>query len=117
MLFELVLLMLMANWPSWRGPEGLGVSIDPSPPIHWSKSEGVSWRTALPEPGNSTPVAWGDRIFVTQAIKEQSRRTLMCFDRASGKLLWQSGVTYGEAEPTHATNPYASASPVTDGNV
>jgi outer membrane protein assembly factor BamB len=50
-------------------------------------------------------------------VKQQNRRTLMCFDRASGKQLWQSGVTYGDTEPTHATNPYASASPVTDGKL
>lgn len=117
MFFELALFILVSNWPSWRGPDGLGVSVDPSPPTHWSKTERVSWRVALPEPGNSTPVVWEDRIFVTQAIKDQNRRMLMCFDRASGKLLWQSGVTYGEAEPTHPTNPYASASPVTDGNL
>lgn len=116
MFLQLALFLLAANWPSWRGPDGLGVSIDQSVPTHWSKTDNVLWRVDLPEPGNSTPVVWGRRIFVTQALKEQNRRTLMCFDRTNGKLLWQSGVTYSEAEPTHATNPYASASPVTDGN-
>jgi outer membrane protein assembly factor BamB len=117
MFFELAFFLLATNWPSWRGPEGLGVSIDQSVPTHWSKTERVSWRIALPEPGNSTPVVWGDRIFVAQAVKEENGRTLMCFSRTTGKLLWQSGVTYSEAEPTHSTNPYASASPVTDGKL
>jgi outer membrane protein assembly factor BamB len=106
-----------ADWPAWRGAGGLGVSPDPSVPTHWTKAENIRWRAALPEPGNSTPVVWGNRVFVTQALKQQNRRTLMCFDRATGKLLWQSGVAWAEPEPTHATNPYASASPVTDGRL
>ena len=117
MFFQLVLFLLAANWPSWRGPDGLGVSIDKPMSTHWSKTDKVRWRVPLPEPGNSTPVVWGNRVFVTQALKQQDRRTLMCFERASGKLLWQSGVTYREPEPTHPANPYASASPVTDGKL
>jgi outer membrane protein assembly factor BamB len=54
-------------------------------------------------------------VFITQAIEEKNRRTLMCFDRTNGKLLWQEGVTYAGKEATHATNPYCSASSVTDG--
>ncbi|PYV36811.1 MAG: serine/threonine protein kinase, partial [Acidobacteria bacterium] len=117
MFLQLALFLLAANWPSWRGPEGLGVSIEQSVPTQWSKTDHVLWRVPLPEPGNSTPVVWGNRVFVTQALKQQNRRMLMCFNRANGKLLWQSGVTYSEPEPTHPTNPYASASPVTDGNL
>jgi len=52
---------------------------------------------------------------VTQSLKSENRRSLMCFDRADGKLLWQSGVTYTEEEPTQENNPYCSATPVTDG--
>jgi outer membrane protein assembly factor BamB len=73
----------------------------------------VKWRVALPEPGNSTPIVWGEKVFLTQAVGD--RRTLMCFNRADGKLMWQQGVTTAEKEPTHGTNPYASQSPVTDG--
>ncbi|PYV87157.1 MAG: serine/threonine protein kinase, partial [Acidobacteria bacterium] len=96
MFLQLALFLLAANWPSWRGPDGLGVSIDNPISTHWSKTDKVRWRVPLPEPGNSTPVVWGNRVFVTQALKQQDRRTLMCFERASGKLLWQSGVTYRE---------------------
>ncbi len=103
-----------ANWPAWRGPLGTGISEEKDLPEKWSKTENVKWRVALPEPGNSTPIVWNDRVFLTQAVGE--RRTLMCFDRADGRLLWQSGVTAGDKEPTHATNPYCSASPVTDGD-
>lgn len=93
------------------------MSVEKSVPTHWTKTGNVRWRVALPEPGNSTPVVWDDRVFVTQAVKAQNRRALLCFDRATGKLLWQSGVAYAEPETTHPTNPYASASPVTDGKL
>ena len=103
------------NWPAWRGPQGMGVSKEKQLPLRWSRTENVQWRTPLPERGNSTPVVWDDSIFVTQAIEKEGRRTLMCFNRADGHLRWQSGVAYPEKEVTHATNPYCSASPVTDG--
>jgi outer membrane protein assembly factor BamB len=54
-------------------------------------------------------------VFVSQAVQKESRRTLMCFDRANGKLLWQSGVTYSDPEPTSENNPYCAGSPATDG--
>lgn len=101
------------NWPAWRGPLGTGQSEERNLPVKWSATEGVKWRVPLPERGNSTPVVWGERVFVTQAVGD--RRTLMCFHRADGRLLWQQGVTTREKEPTHATNPYCSGSPVTDG--
>lgn len=103
------------NWPSWRGPEGTGVSGDKDLPLKWSASENVRWRAELPGPCNSSPIVWGDRVFVTQAVDGGNRRTVMCFDRAKGKLLWQSGVTYSEKEQTQQNNPYCSATPVTDG--
>jgi outer membrane protein assembly factor BamB len=62
-------------------------------------------------------VVWGTRVFVTQAIEAEGQRMLICFDKASGKQLWKTAVTYKEKEPTHPTNPYCSASPVTDGEV
>jgi outer membrane protein assembly factor BamB len=105
--------MLAADWPAWRGPTGMGLSAEKNFPVKWSTTENVKWRAPLPEAGNSTPIVWRGKIFVTQAVGD--RRTLMCFDRKDGKLLWQQGVTTKEKEPTHATNPYCSGSPVSDG--
>ena len=102
-----------ADWPAWRGPLGTGVCEEKNLPVKWSATENVKWRIELPEACNSTPVVWGDRVFVTQPVGD--RRTLMCFHRADGRLLWQAGVTTAEKEPTHPTNPYCPASPVTDG--
>jgi outer membrane protein assembly factor BamB len=69
----------------------------------------------LPDRGNSTPVVWGTRIFLTQAIEAEGRRTVMCLQRTDGKLLWQSGTEWKEKEETHPDNPYCSPSPATDG--
>ena len=119
---KLVLLFLLsclvdssfaANWPAWRGENGLGITTEQNLPTQWSATENVRWKIELPERGNSTPIIWGNKVFITQAVG--NRRTLICFDRANGKQLWQEGPTYEEKERTHPTNPYCAASPVTDG--
>lgn len=107
--------LFAGNWPGWRGPTQNGISPESNLPVKWSTNENVRWRAPLPERGNSSPIVWGDRVFVTQAVSADNRRTIMCFDRGSGKLLWQSGVTYTEREQTQRDNPYCSATPVTDG--
>jgi outer membrane protein assembly factor BamB len=103
------------NWPAWRGPDGTGVSTDKDLPVKWSTNENVRWHVDLPGPGNSSPIVWGKRVFLTQSTDKDHRRTVICFDRESGKLLWQSGVTYSEEEPTQESNPYCSGTPATDG--
>jgi len=103
------------NWPAWRGPRGDGACTEKSLPTTWSRTENVAWRSPLPERGNSTPIVWQDRVFVTQALEKEGRRTLMCFDRQDGRLLLQEGTEWHEQEATHGTNSLCSASPVTDG--
>ena len=104
------------NWPAWRGPTGQGVSAESGLPAQWSDSKNVRWKVALPGPGNSTPVVWEDRVFLAQASGPAGqRRALLCFDRRTGKRLWNSGVTYRKKETTHKTNPQCSSSPATDG--
>src|SRR5215831_14715900 len=97
------------NWPGWRGPETTGVSIESALPLNWSTNDNVRWHVALPGPGNSSPIVWGKKVFVTQFVKGDNRRTVMCFDRDEGKLLWQSGPVYTEEEPTQENNPYCAA--------
>jgi outer membrane protein assembly factor BamB len=104
------------NWPSWRGPRGDGTSIETGLPTTWSAKENVRWKVKLPGPGNSSPIVWGNRILVTQALdKKGTERAVLCFDRSDGKLLWQKSIPFKDEEPTHATNPYCAATPVTDG--
>lgn len=102
-----------ADWPAWRGPSGNGVSSEKGLLTTWGPEKHVRWKVALPEPGNSTPIVSQGRIFLTQA--EGRQRNVLCFDRANGKLRWKSGIEMAADERTHETNPYASASPVTDG--
>ncbi|EDY19914.1 Pyrrolo-quinoline quinone [Chthoniobacter flavus Ellin428] len=102
-----------ANWPTWRGPQGDGVTSETNLPLKWSATENVKWKVELPEGGNSTPIIWGDRIFLTQA--DGQKRLLMCFDRKDGKVLWQQGPTWSETEQTHKANPPCASSPITDG--
>lgn len=105
----------VANWPSWRGPDGTGGTSAKDLPEKWSATENVKWRAELPERGNSSPVVWGDKVFVTQALSGKKERKLLCFGRADGKQLWAAGVTYEEEEQTQRDNPYCSATPATDG--
>lgn len=103
------------NWPMWRGANGDGTCAEAGLPEKWSQTENVVWKVELPERGNSTPVVWGDKVFVTQAIEKEGKRLLLCFDKKTGKQLWDAGTIYREPELTHGTNPYCSASPATDG--
>ena len=102
------------NWPQWRGPAGTGETSAAAIVTTWGPSMNVRWRTELPEAGNSTPIVYGDRIFLTQPLGDSQERGLMCFDRATGNVLWRRGVKYTADEPTHRTNPYCSASPAAD---
>ena len=103
------------DWPAWRGPTGQGFCAEKDLPLKWSDKENVKWKVALAEPGNSTPVVWGDKIFLTQANKGGSVRSLLCFARADGKLLWQKDVAYADKERNWNQNWYCNASPATDG--
>jgi outer membrane protein assembly factor BamB len=104
-----------ANWPAWRGPEGSGVSPETNLPLHWSTNENVRWSVPLPAPGNSTPVVWGDKVFITQGIDKDHLRRVMCFKRSNGELLWQTGTVWEEKDQGGESNPPCSPSPVTDG--
>ena len=104
------------SWPAWRGDlAGSGTTAQKNLPTQWDKKSNIKWRVELPNRGNSTPVTWENKIFVTQVVEADDFRSLMCFDLKTGEKLWQNGVTYSKKESTHRTNPYCSASPVTDG--
>jgi outer membrane protein assembly factor BamB len=105
------------NWPAWRGPTGTGQSSETGFPVSWSAEQNVAWKKPLPGPGNSTPIVWGDRVLLSCAQEKGAVRSLLCFRRTDGELIWQRDVPYqaDPAEPTHDTNPYCSSSPTTDG--
>ena len=108
-------LALAADWPAWRGPTGQGHCDEKDVLLNWSDKENVKWKVPLAHQGNSTPVVWGDRLFLTHANKDGEIRSLLCFDRVTGKQLWQRDVPYGEKERNWNANWYANASPSVDG--
>ena len=116
-LFLLASPVFAANWTSWRGPHHDGTCDETGLPLTWSvpDNKNIAWSVELPGPGNSTPVVWEDKVFVTQAVKKEGKRLLLCFDKKSGKKLWEGGLTYHHPETTHDTNPLCSGSPATDG--
>jgi outer membrane protein assembly factor BamB len=121
-LFAGALLLLTSaqgnDWPSWRGPNGDGKLPDAGAyPTEWSATKNIAWRVDLPDRGNSSPIASGNRVFLTQSEKEGRLRSLICFDAENGRTLWKKTVEFGKAEETHKTNPHGSASPVTDGTL
>lgn len=100
------------NWPNWRGPAGDGVSNEKDIPVRWSAEENVAWKLPLPGAGGSTPVVWGDRIFLTSA--DGSDLVLICVD-TSGKQLWKQVMGTGNTTVRGDEGNSASASPSTDG--
>lgn len=125
-------------WAQWRGPLDTGVATRADPPVEWSESENVKWKTALPGAGHSSPVVWDDRLFLTTAIPHGEevdppaglrpgahdnilkvramKFVVLAVSRADGKILWQT--TVRDAVPHeghHDTGSFASASPITDG--
>lgn len=103
------------DWLAWRGAAGDGVTADTKLPLEWTPEKNVVWHIDLPDRGNSTPIVVGGLVVLTQAITEGDRRTVMAFNAADGKLRWQKGVTYSEAEASHRDNPFCAASPASDG--
>ena len=107
--------VLGENWPGWRGPRGDGTSLETDVPTKWSGSDNVVWKSPLPGMGHSSPIIWGDRIFLTTALAETKDRVLLCLDRRTGKILWQQTVINAPLEDKQPENSYASSTPVTDG--
>jgi outer membrane protein assembly factor BamB len=106
----------LAYWTHWRGPSQQGYVNDAKVPLKWSESENVAWKTKLPGFGNSTPIIYGDRIFLTAANAKGSERYVLCISATSGEILWQkTAVKDASLEQTHNWNGYASASCTTDG--
>jgi outer membrane protein assembly factor BamB len=105
------------NWPRFRGPSGQGVAVGAAPPIEWDNAgKNILWRTKVPGSGNSSPVVWGDRIFLTSSDEKGTERSLLCFDRGDGRLLWAKSVPAKPPEPgVRPKNGLATSTPVTDG--
>jgi len=103
------------NWPSWRGPRGDGTSSETKVPLRWGAGRNITWKVRIPGKGHSSPVVWGDKIFVTTCLESEKKRVLLAVDRAGGKILWQRVVLTAELEGKNRLNCYAASTPATDG--
>lgn len=103
------------NWPDFRGPHADGTSLAQDLPVRWSETENVRWKTPIAGKGWSTPVIWGDQIWLTTATVDGTEMFAVCVDRQTGKITHNVKV-FGEAKPEsiNEMNSYASPSPVID---
>ena len=122
-------------WPQWRGPDANGVSKHADPPIEWSETRNIRWKVEIPGRGSSSPVVWGDRLYLLTAVpagttvdqshaprggkpKEAHRFVVYAIDRRTGRTVWERTAT--ETVPNENSQPnntFASSSAVTDGEV
>ena len=103
------------DWPGWRGPRGDGTSHERNIPVRWGGARNVAWSVEVPGTGHASPIVWQDRVFVVSCLEETKERVLLCFDRATGQLVWQRVVLRSPLEDKHQLNSFASSTPATDG--
>ncbi|MBM3807804.1 MAG: hypothetical protein FJW22_06365 [Acidimicrobiia bacterium] len=103
-------------WPRWRGPSGQGHVAAGQYTDRWSPTTSV-WKTTVSGRGNSSPVVWGGRIFLTTGYGNGERLSMLAFARADGKQLWETFIPQNGVEYVHAKNGFASATPTTDGEL
>ena len=131
-------LALAGHWPQFRGPGALGVSENTALPEHWGTNQNVAWKIETPGRGWSSPIVWGERVFITTVVsagemespkkglyfggerpgvsKAEHRWLVLCYDLNSGRELWRQEAHRGlPANPLHVKNTYAAETPVTDG--
>lgn len=99
------------HWPQWRGPEFNGTSREKNLPSRWSTTENIAWQLALPSWSGSTPIIWGERVFLH--IADGDNLFLWCVDRKKGSLLWKKQLGSGNIKMRKQN--MSSPSPVTDG--
>jgi outer membrane protein assembly factor BamB len=110
--WSLVVAATAEEWTRFRGPNGSGISADKGFPTEFNKNKNVMWRTPV-RFGKSSPVLTRRHVFLT--AHDNRKLFTQCFDRETGKLLWERSVDRGRVEPAHTLNHPAAITPVTDG--
>ena len=135
-----------ANWPQWRGPDGSGISNEKNLPSEWGPGKNIKWRTPIAGRGHSSPIVWGNRVFVTTAVEgdvvqgakavkhmagdkeflhpdsigadRKHQFKVIALNRDSGKVLWEALAWEGTPyDNRHRKSSYASSTPATDGKL
>jgi outer membrane protein assembly factor BamB len=117
-----------SDWPRFRGPDGLGISNETGLPSQWSETQNLKWKVNLPGPGSSSPIVFGNKLFVTcysgygatdQSNANNLKRHLLCLDPESGQTIWSKEIPATNAEDGWRgwirEHGYASHTPVCDG--
>jgi outer membrane protein assembly factor BamB len=134
------------NWPQWRGPSGQGISSEKNLPATWGPGKNIKWKTPIAGRGHSSPIVWGNRIFLTTAIEgpvvpgakamkhmmgdkeflhpdaigadKKHTFKVICLDRETGKVLWEQIAFEGTPyDNRHRKSSYAASTPATDGKL
>ena len=127
------------NWSQWRGPLATGYAPHANPPIEWSETKNLRWKTALPGLGHSSPIVWANHVYLTSAITAGKKLpvpeqpsgahnnldpfhklqfSVLAIHRKTGKIAWKKTVhTTQPHQSTHESATWASNSPVADGKV
>jgi outer membrane protein assembly factor BamB len=100
------------EWTRFRGPNGSGIGDLPNPPVTWTEKDYL-WKSELPGAGYSSPVLWGEKLFVTACDAQTGERQIICLDAATGKSLWLHR-SAAPAYHTHTRNSYATSTPAVD---
>ena len=135
-----------AVWPQWRGPSGQGTTTEKNLPSQWGVSNNIKWRTSIPGRGHSSPIVWGNKIFLTTAVEgevvpgakavkhmdgdkeyvhpdsvgadHKHQFKVICIDRVSGRILWMQTAFEGTPyDDRHRKSSFASSTPTTDGKM
>jgi len=109
---SLSLAAMAQEWTRFRGPNGSGLGVAPKLPAEFSEKD-FNWKTVLPGSGHSSPVVWGERVFVSGNPKETTKRVIACVGTVDGKTVWQKEYATGGYKQ-HADNNYAASSPAVD---
>ncbi len=106
-----------ADWPTWRGPTADGhAAAGQTVPVTWSETENVVWRAPVRGRGHSTPIVVGNHVYLTSADETKHEQFVVCFDRASGKLVWETVAHRGTLDTIgHRNTSQASGSVACDG--
>ncbi len=133
-----------ANWPQWRGPDGLGISSEKNLPSQWSATKNIKWKTPIPGRAHSSPIVWGNKVLLTTAVEgpvvpgakavkhmagdkeflhpdsigadRKHAFKVICVDKETGKILWEQTAFEGTPyDNRHRKSSYAASTPVTDG--
>jgi outer membrane protein assembly factor BamB len=100
------------EWTRFRGPNGTGISHADSIPVEWTEDD-YNWKTQLPGIGHSSPVLWGDKVFLLSADPEDATRYMLCIDAGTGKELWRQQFK-STSHHLHTRSSFASCTPAVD---